>query len=373
MLILLSIVLVFNPLPVFSLETTHYVRSKCAEELRIEAVIEEAYRKCFREYHIAGENVVLRIPFGQTGERNDADDFIQNIQFGGKGRPEEIWEEVDALLSSPLFTQYVSDLRKPGEKVIIFDIRNRTYSVSTDPRLFRRLENGTYPGTKVHVYVHKAKPGISPPDIYNYLYCVGSIGLDCSGFLYHIQKSIARRYGYNLDYVWSSAVKKPPKEVSRYVGLWFFDPAEGYTEVVEDVVHNLRPGDIVLFRGKNGRFRHSAVIQSIDYRNRTVRYLQSTDWSPERERGVHESFIHFDLSKRELRLKDPGVTWTQILAPTFAGEPELIYWKTDGDRYRSYEMFGGSFIVRLKIIQELITRTRPTYFVNIYEKQPTDR
>jgi hypothetical protein len=46
-------------------------RIKTREELALEDAIEDAYRSCFREYDLAGEGVVLRIPFGENGERSE--------------------------------------------------------------------------------------------------------------------------------------------------------------------------------------------------------------------------------------------------------------------------------------------------------------
>ncbi len=135
------------------------------------------------------------------------------------------------------------------------------------------------------------------------------------------------------------------------IGLWFYKPGEYNVEVVEDKIENLRPGDIFLFRGRGEIFRHSAVIQSIDFVKGVIRYIQCTDWAPQIERGVHESFINFDPSNSGISLKNKSVEWKQEIYPTFVGEAGLKYWKNDGDRYRAYRQSGGSVIVRLKLNQ----------------------
>ena len=216
------------------------------------------------------------------------------------------------------------------------------------------LEDGHYPGDRIRVYVLKRDATISVSDIYNYLYCVGSVGMDCSGFIYYIQKSIARSLGVDLDRKLARLMKVPSEMVPQFVGFWPFDPCNDQSERVEDVVANLRPGDIFLFRGHGGKFRHSAVIQSIDLDKGVIRYVQCTDWAPQEERGVHESFIYFDANNPEVSLQDSSVRWTQRVFPTFIGEPSLKYWKDDGDRYRTEWPTGQSLIVRLNLIKHLI-------------------
>lgn len=123
-------------------------------------------------------------------------------------------------------------------------------------------------------------------------------------------------------------------------------------------------GDIFLFRGHGGIFRHSTVIQSIDLDKGVIRYVQCTDWAPQEERGVHESFICFDANNPEVSLKDSSVRWTQRIYPTFVGEPPLRYWKDDGDRYRTEWPTGQSLIVRLNLIKRLIEDIMPTFYSN---------
>ena len=337
-------------------------RLKTEEELCLEYIIEKAYQRCLRTYEIKEKAIVLRIPFGQNGERQGSPKFYQYIYLGGKGDPEDIWPQVDSLLASVEFAEYLDRISQPGEKLILFDLEEKNYSIYDDKQLIEAMKEGPYPGTRVRVFVLKRDSSISEVDIYNYLYCVGAVGMDCSGFIYYIQKSIARAYGIDLDgilaIVWNSSLKNVPK----LLGLWFFKPEEGNVERVDDKISNLRPGDIFLFKGRGYIFRHSAVIQSIDLHRGVIRYVQCTDWAPQRERGVHESFIYFDPAQPGISLKDEALEWSQKINPTFIGEVPLRFWKDDGDRYRSYMEAGGSVIVRLKLIKEIIEHSEPAFY-----------
>ena len=339
-------------------------RIKSQLELRLEAVIENVYLLCLKDYEIQDKQVTLRIPFGQNDERYMVGEFSQQIFGGGKAEPQDIWKKIDSLLQSDDFQEYVDALQAPTEKVIFFSLAAGSWTVSTDPQEVRMLEHGHYPGDRIRVYVLKRDANISVSDIYNYLYCVGSVGMDCSGFIYYIQKSIARSLGVDLDRKLARLMKVPSEMVPQYVGFWPFDPFNDQSEEVEDVVANLRPGDIFLFRGHGGIFRHSAVIQSIDLDNGIIRYVQCTDWAPQEERGVHESFIYFDAANPEVSLQDSSVRWTQRIYPTFIGEPTLKYWKDDGDRYRTKWPTGQSLVVRLNLIKDLIEELVPTFYSN---------
>jgi hypothetical protein len=341
-------------------------RVKSEEEFRLERVIEQAYRRCFRSFRVGGAQLDLRIPFGQSGERAGSPGFRQRVFLDGKGEPEAIWEQIDALLQSGRFAAYIGRLNSEGDKTVSFDLMQRSAAVYHDPGLFAAVRDGPYPGTRVRVYVLKQDREIAAADIYDYLYCVGSLGMDCSGFITCIQRSLAGAYGTNLDELIASRLGVAAAQVPRLVGLWFYRPESGYSERVEDRVENLRPGDIFLFRGRSLTFRHSAVIQSIDIRGGVIRYLQCTDWAPRDQRGVHESFIYFDPGHPECRLGDDSLAWTQELAPAFPGEPGLRYWRDDGDRYRSYQAAGGSIIVRLKAVKRCIEAAEPGYFRNRY-------
>lgn len=337
-------------------------RTKSQVELALERTIDEAYGGCFRDFEIKGERFSLRIPFGENGERAEEAVFAQQILFGGKAEPHAIWEKIDSLLASGDFQDYADALAEPGEKAILFYIETGSWVASSDPEELNRLIGGPYPGTRTEIWVIRHEPGIRVEDIYNYLYCIGSVGMDCSGFVYYIQKCLARSLGADLDRIAGRVLRTPVGMVPQIMGLWYFDPANGHAETVEDFVFNLRPGDIFLFRGRKGEFRHSAVIQSIDLGNGIIRYVQCTDWAPQPERGVHESFIFFDPSNPEVSLHDPSVMWTQRVFPTFLGEPGLQYWKDDGDRYRTEWPTGQSLVVRLKPIERLIEEIMPTFY-----------
>ena len=329
-------------------------RRKSPEELRLEYLIETAYRQCFKSYWIAGRQLTLRLPFAQNEERQGSPGFAQNIFMGGKGSPDQLWAQVDALLDSQLFDEYILALQQPGEKIIEFDLELGSYSVYFDPILAEQLARGSYPGASTLVYVLKSDCEITEVEVYNYLYCLGGLGLDCSGFVYYIQKSIAAAYACDLDEELARTWNTEAAWVPEIVGLWFFDPASGYTERVVDTVESLRPGDIFLFRGKEHTYRHSAVIQSVDADRGVIRYLQCTDWAPQENRGVHASQILFDPGEPALRISHPGAHWTQEVRPTFAGEPGPGYWRNDGDRFRAYREAGGSLVVRLRLIRELL-------------------
>ena len=343
-------------------------RRKTQLELDLEQVIDQAYRRCLRSYTVAGTVCDLRIPFGQCGERSGSPGFHQRIFLGGKGHPEQIWEEIDRLLESEDFAAYVSLLRRREEKTIVFDLERRCFSVLFDPVVNELLREGPYPGTRSRVYVLKTDPRIHATDVYNYLYCIGAVGLDCSGFVYNVQKEIAAALGRNLDREAASLTGLEAQRFPQAIGLWLFDPELGFSEAVEDRIDNLRPGDVVLFRGRvPGRgiwFRHSAVIQSVDLERGWIRYLQCTDWAPPRQRGVHDSWIRFDPGQADLHLGDPTLQWSQRIQPTFEGETPLRYWRHDGHRYRSYQEQGGSLIVRLEILQASILQREPEYYGN---------
>lgn len=230
-------------------------RIKSQLELRLEAVIEDDYLRYLKDYQIDGKQVTLRIPFGQSDERYEVGGFSQQIFCGGKAEPQGVWKRIDSLLQSEDFQEYAEALQEPAEKVIFFSLADRSWTVSTDRQEVKMLEEGNYPGDRIQVYVLKRDATLSIPDIYNYLYCVGFVGIDCSGFIYYIQKSIARSLGVDLDRKLARLMKVPSEMVPQLVGLWPFDPSNGQSERVEDVVANLRPGDIFLFRGHGGIFR----------------------------------------------------------------------------------------------------------------------
>ncbi len=349
-------------------------RLKTPMELELEQIIDKAYRSCFRTRTVAGVDLVLRIPFGQSGERRGSAGFYQHIFLGGKGDPEKVWTEIDRVLGSEEFAAYVALLQRPGDKTVIFDLERGRVSVFFDPTLNDLLREGPYPGTRTKVYVLKTGSRISSTDVYNFLYCIGAVGLDCSGFIYNVQKAIAAAFGLDLDRKTAAVLGAGANRLPGIIGLWFFDPESSFSETVEDRIENLRPGDVILFRGRvPGRgiwFRHSAVIHSVDFDLGLIRYLQCTDWATSEERGVHDSRVRFDPANPELSLSDPSLQWLQTIQPTFTGETPLRYWKNDGHRYRSYQEEGGSLIVRLKIIKTLLQAGEPNFYKNVYGFSP---
>jgi hypothetical protein len=332
----------------------------------LEEAIDAAYRECFRVRTVAGQPLTLRIPFGMSGERQGPGGFRQRIYMDGKGSAQALWDRIDSLILSAPFTSYAGKLAGPGEKAVAFDLQRGAFSVYTDPRLLSLVKEGPYPGTRTKIWVLKPEAALDAADVYDYLYCVGGVGLDCSGFVYHVQRSAARALGVQLDRELGSILGVDPGEVAGVVGLWLFDPANGFVQPVPDHLAALRPGDVFLFRGRepDGRigFRHSAVIQSIDRQNGLLRYLQCTDWAPRPERGVHESWIRFDPHRADLRLGDPSLEWTQEVCPTFEGETALRYWRNDGHRYRSYMEQGGTVMVRLKSLAAAVTRLEAGFY-----------
>jgi len=351
------------------------IRVKTQLEIDLERVIDKAYRSCLDTRKVGGSDLVLRIPFGQSGERRGSPGFEQRIFLGGKGDPGKIWAEIDRILASDEFAAYVALLQRPGNKAAFFDLEQRRVSVLFDPTLNDLLRQGPYPGTRTRVYVLKRGCRISGVDVYNFLYCIGAVGLDCSGFIFNVQEAIAAAFGQDLEEATAAALGVDADRVRRIIGLWFFDPESSYSETVEDRIENLRPGDIVLFRGRvPGRgiwFRHSAVIRSVDFESGLIHYLQCTDWATPEQRGVHDSWIRFDPADPQVSLSDPSLEWLQRIEPAFVGETPLRYWKNDGHRYRSYQEEGGSVIVRLKMIQALIRGAEPHFYKNEYESRGT--
>ena len=360
------------------LESTNHpprpmTRLKTDLEHELEEVIDRAYREYFRVYRVAGNPLILRIPFAQHRERRGGDGFEHPIVFGGKGEPRELWPRILTLLESSEFAAYTRGLLEAGPKAIAFDLQHRSFRISWDRDLVEQLRHGPYPGTPTLVFVLKEDREVSSVDVYNYLYCVGSVGVDCSGFVYHLQKAVARALGADLDAELGSSLQVPPQSVPQLAGLWLFDPDSGHAEGGSSAIEDLRPGDVFLFRGwvrqRGLYFRHSAVIQSIDLRRGLIRYLQCTDWAPPGQRGVHESWIRFDPGYPARELGHPSVQWSQQVQPAFAGESSVPYWRNDGERYRAFPEAGGTLIVRLRLVKELVKHLDPGYYRNHYAHQ----
>ncbi|MDR1950094.1 MAG: peptidoglycan endopeptidase [Spirochaetaceae bacterium] len=319
----------------------------------IEGLIEEAYRLSFKTYIIGGRVMNLRIPFAQNNERDELAGQGWEFWGGGKADPPSLWGIIGGVLEGEDFARYVETLSDGREKVIIFDIPTRTWTSSRDPFDIARMKAGAYRGLPHRPYVLVSGRGIGETDVYNFLYCVGWVGMDCSGFVWQVLSYIARAGGLDLGRMLRRALRLPRnRDPFRYVGTGFFNSGSREVIAVPDEIRRLRPADILLFRGADGGIVHSAIIQSVDREKGLIRYLQSTDEAPPAERGAHESFIRFDPEHPELSLKDPSVIWTQSRYPPFPGEKASPF-SDDGERYRAYPDLGGGRVVRLRALAGL--------------------
>lgn len=344
-------------------------RVKTPEELKVEQLIETTFRKYFNTYRIAGKSLTLRMPFGLNYEREGGPGYFQVVHMDGKGPPEQLWLYIDSVLASQEFADYVNALISPGHKVIVFDLERRSYSVSRDQFLIESLKGGSYLGTPTRILVHRSDAELAEADVYNYLFAVASVGVDCSGFTFYIHDSIAQNYGMEVSRMLGERWRMSPSQVNSRIGLWFYDPASGYADRIDDRIENLRPADIILFRGSDGRLKHSAVIQSIDLENGLLRYIQSTDWATEPERGVHQSVIRFDPSRPQVSLGHYSVIWMQQVRPPFDGELEPRDWLTDRDRYMWYPGAGGSMVVRLQYLAAMFQNRESLFYSNAEREQ----
>jgi hypothetical protein len=218
------------------------------------------------------------------------------------------------------------------------------------------MKAGAYRGLPHRPYVLVSGRGIEETDVYNYLYCVGLAGMDCSGFVWHILSHIAKQGGLDLGRTLSRSLGvRRGDDPSWYVGTSFFNSRSSQIIAVHDAIRNLRPGDILLFRSSDGAMSHSAIIQSIDFSAGNIRYLQCTDEAPLTERGVHESSIYFDPQRPQVSLSDPGLRWTQKRYAPFPGEKDSPF-SDDGERYRAFPELGGGRVVRLRALEPVIER-----------------
>jgi hypothetical protein len=323
-----------------------------------ERIIEEAYRLCFHTRILGGKVMNLRMPFAQDNERDKLTEVEWGFLGGGKGNPAFLWERINQILDSDDFKTYAEALSDGREKVIIFDLPSQTWTVSRDFFDIARMKAGSYQGLLHRPYVLTSGRGLEDADVYNYLYCVGLTGMDCSGFVWHIQSYIARAGGVDLGRTLSRALGvRHGEDPSMYAGTGFYNSASSQIVPVKDEIRNLRPGDILLFRAEDGGMGHSAVIQSIDFSAGVIRYLQCTDEAPLAERGVHESFIYFDPKNTAVSLSSPSLKWTQSRYPPFPGERASPF-SDDGKRYRAYPEKGGGRVVRLRPVSEAIERIK---------------
>ena len=322
----------------------------------VERVIEEAYRLCFQTRILGGKVMNLRMPFAQNNERDILTEAEWGILGGGKGDPAFLWASINVILDSEDFKKYTEALLDRREKVIIFDLPAQTWTVSRDLFDIARMKAGSYQGLPHRPYVLVSGRGLEDSDVYNYLYCVGLAGMDCSGFVWHIQSYIAAAGGVNLSRALAGVMGlRSGEDPSLYASTGFYNSGNSQMISVKDEIRNLRPGDILLFRTSNGGMAHSAVVQSVDFSSGVVRYLQCTDEAPLDERGVHESFIHFDPAYPAVSLSDPSLVWTQKRFPPFPGERASPF-SGDGERYRAYPEYGGGRVVRIRAVSEAIER-----------------
>lgn len=318
----------------------------------LEAALERAYRRCFKTYIVGGSVMTLAMPFAQERERSELSEGELTIEGQGKLDPEALWGKIDGILASKDFEAYASALSDGLEKVVIFDLASRRWSTTRDVFEIARMKSGGYRGLPHRPYALARGEGVRASDIYNYLYGVGRVGMDCSGFVWHSLRAALAERGVDLGAELRAALRAPRgADPALYAGAAFFDSGRPGLRRVKDAVGGLKPGDVLLFRGEDGKAVHSAVIQSVDLKAGTIRYLQSTDEAPLAERGVHESFIRFDPARPELSLKDPGVEWTQTRYPPFPGERASAF-SNDGERYRAYPEKGGGAVVRLRAVEK---------------------
>jgi cell wall-associated NlpC family hydrolase len=324
----------------------------------VEALIENAFRQCSRTYIVSGKVITLRVPFAQDQERSELAETELTVTGNGKADPASIWAVVDQTLSSADFQRYLSALEDGREKMVTFDLERRSWSANLDWYEIDWMKSGVYLGLPHLIDVVVKGRGVTVPAVYDYLYSVSRVGMDCSGFVWWVLKSVARAGGLDLDAAFRWYLGAPTAAtVPLYVGAWFFDPRNRYVEEVKDQIRNLQPGDAIGFRGADGNIIHSAVIQSVDLAGGTIRYLQSTDEAPQEERGVHESTVSFDPANPEVSLKDPSLIWHQRNAAPFVGEVDYGF-RNDGERYRARQDKGGGVVVRIKALKQPIDRIR---------------
>jgi hypothetical protein len=335
-------------------------RLKTPEELRVESIIERTYQSYSREIVIGGRKFLLRIPFGQCAERFPS----QEIFMGGKGDPENLWKKIGKLLNEPNFVRYQEELSKPGEKLVLFNLLQSSYQIFFDKQEIETIKT-QFKGNELYPYEIKEISSLSEIDIYNYLYCLGRIGIDCAGFSFRFPRAIALQHGVDLYEELGKEWGIKPENVPLNIGTWYYN--HWNTERVDDKIINLRPGDLILFPDRRRPVVHSAVIQSIDFQKGRVRYVQCTDWVFNREeRGPHDSEIVFYPSFSEKSLSDSFLIWTQKLGPVFEGETCPYGNENDGFRYRLPPYRGK--VVRLKRVAELLKKKEPLYYTNLFRK-----
>jgi len=322
----------------------------------VERVIEEAYRQYFKTRIIDGKVMNIRLPFAENNERNILIETSWDFVKGGKGTPEILWPIIEEILDSEAFEEYINALSSGRETVFIFDIPGQKWSTSTDLFDIARMKAGSYRGLPHRPYVLTSGKGALESDIHNYLYCIGHVGIDCSGFVWQVLTYVGKQGGIDLGKALGPAFGIPRgADPARYAGTSFFNSKNSQIIQVEDKISALRPADVILFMGPNGAMAHSAIIQSIDFDKGVIRYLQCTDEAPLLERGVHESFIHFDPADTGVSLKDLSLFWTQKRFAPFPGEKDSPF-SDDGERYRAFSELGGGKVVRIRPLVSVIDK-----------------
>ena len=325
----------------------------------VERVIEEAYRSCFITRIIGSSIMNIRMPFAVNNERDLLSETGWEFLGGGKSSPEKLWPVIGKIIDSDAFAEYAGTISDGKEQVIIFDIPSQSWKSSRDLFDIARMKAGSYRGLPHRPYVLVTGRGIEETDVYNYLYCIGLAGMDCSAFVWHILSYIATQGGLDLGRTLSRTLGVPRgADPSYYVGTAFFNSKSTQIISVKDDLINLRPADIILFRGADGSMAHSAIIQSVNFNKGIIRYLQCTDEAPLSERGVHESYIYFDPARPGVSLSEQSITWTQKRYAPFPGEKDSPF-SDDGERYRAFRELGGSRVVRLRALVPVIEKKFP--------------
>jgi len=344
-------------MPFSAAQTNHLVSFSDPSRLwgnGAEKVIEEAYRQ-FLSTKIIGDRIMnVRIPFAMNNERDLL--FRKNWEVfeDGKGHPQVLWAAIDELLESQDFNDYIAALSSGREKIFIFDINERKWSTSSDLFIIARIKAGSYTGLPHKPYVLTSGKGALESDVFNYIYCIGHIGIDCSGFVWHVLDYVGRQGGIDLGRILRPVLGAPPgADPARYAGTGFFNSRSSHIIQVADEIRNLRPADVMLFRDINGAIVHSAVIQSIDFSKGVLRYLQCNSVAIPEDRGVHDAYIYFDPRNTAISLKDPSLHWSKKRAPSFPGED--FDFADDGERYR-HRIGGGGKVVRMRALVPVIER-----------------
>ncbi|MCL2601946.1 MAG: peptidoglycan endopeptidase [Treponema sp.] len=324
----------------------------------VERVIEEAFRRNFQTRIIGGRVMNMRMPFAMNDERDALTDQEWGFVGSGKGSPAFLWEHINVLLESDDFNTYVETLSDGREKVLIFDLPSQSWTFSADPFDIARMSAGFYQGLPHRPHVLHSGRGIDEADVYNFLFGVGLLGVDCSGFVWHILSHVAATGGVDLGRaVFGARAARAGIDPALFAGTIFFNSRHSQIVPVNDSIRNLRPADVLLFRTNDGGASHAAVIQSIDFTNGVIRYLQSTDEAPRMERGVHDSFIFFDPANPTVTLSDISLVWTKMRHAPFPSERASAF-ANDGERFRAFPEHGGGRVVRLRAVTQAIERIR---------------